>query len=249
MHRLDTMFNRLAFSIVVAAMILAPALWLQVDVGGGWPLWHPANILLVVGFALGLWLLASIIRSGGSSSVDGSHPRLILALRLAAAAGSAEQAAYAFEVGPPGDGARGRGWPASARLTYALASAELKAAAVSREAPEALVLGADTVVAVGDEVLGKPADPADACRCSPAERPQPLGAHRDRRGLRRRVALLSEVVSTEVFFRSAVAGGDRSLRRHRRAARQGRGLRHPGAGRPAGGADQRLLLQRRSGCR
>ena len=64
MHRLDTMFNRLAFSIVVAAMILAPALWLQVDVGGGWPLWHPANILLVVGFTLGLWLLASIIRSG-----------------------------------------------------------------------------------------------------------------------------------------------------------------------------------------
>lgn len=64
MHRLDVMFNRLAFSIVIAAMILAPALWMQVDVQRAWPLWHPANVLLVTGFALGLWLLYSIIRSG-----------------------------------------------------------------------------------------------------------------------------------------------------------------------------------------
>lgn len=64
MHRLDVMFNRLAFSIVIAAMILAPALWMQVDVQQAWPLWHPANVLLVIGFALGLWLLYSIIRSG-----------------------------------------------------------------------------------------------------------------------------------------------------------------------------------------
>ncbi|MGQ9730848.1 MAG: ABC1 kinase family protein [Candidatus Zipacnadales bacterium] len=64
MHRLDVMFNRLAFSIVVAAMILAPALWMQVDVGGTRPLWHPAYVLLGLGFALGLWLLASIVRSG-----------------------------------------------------------------------------------------------------------------------------------------------------------------------------------------
>jgi ubiquinone biosynthesis protein len=64
MHRLDTMFNRLAASIIVAAIILAPALWLQVNVGAEQPLWHPAYILLVVGFTLGLWLLASIFRSG-----------------------------------------------------------------------------------------------------------------------------------------------------------------------------------------
>lgn len=64
MHRLDTMFNRLAASIVVAAIILAPALWLQVDIGGDRPLWHPAYVLLVVGVTLGLWLIASIIRSG-----------------------------------------------------------------------------------------------------------------------------------------------------------------------------------------
>ncbi|MBM3499350.1 MAG: AarF/ABC1/UbiB kinase family protein, partial [Armatimonadetes bacterium] len=64
MHRLDTMFNRLAASILVAAMILAPALWVQVEIGGQRPLWHPAYVLLVVGFTLGMWLLASIIRSG-----------------------------------------------------------------------------------------------------------------------------------------------------------------------------------------
>jgi len=64
MHRLDVMFNRLAFSIVVAAMILAPALWLRVNVGAERPFWHPAYVLLVSGFALGLWLLASIFRSG-----------------------------------------------------------------------------------------------------------------------------------------------------------------------------------------
>jgi ubiquinone biosynthesis protein len=64
MHRLDTMFNRLAASILVAAMIMAPALWLQVNIVGDRPVWHPAYVLLVVGFTLGMWLLASIIRSG-----------------------------------------------------------------------------------------------------------------------------------------------------------------------------------------
>jgi len=64
MHRLDAMFNRLAFSVVIAAMILAPALWMQVDVQQARPLWHPAHLLLGVGVTLGAWLLYSIIRSG-----------------------------------------------------------------------------------------------------------------------------------------------------------------------------------------
>lgn len=37
-----------------------------------------------------------------------------------------------------------------------------KAQAVAAQAPEAVVVGADTIVALGDELLGKPADPADA---------------------------------------------------------------------------------------
>jgi ubiquinone biosynthesis protein len=64
MHRLDTMFNRLAFSIVIAAMIVAPALWMQVNVQAARPIWHPAHLLLGAGLALGAWLLYSIIRSG-----------------------------------------------------------------------------------------------------------------------------------------------------------------------------------------
>lgn len=47
---------------------------------------------------------------------------------------------------------------------YAARMARLKAAAVAADHPEAVVLGADSVVAVGDLILGKPADPAEARR-------------------------------------------------------------------------------------
>lgn len=42
--------------------------------------------------------------------------------------------------------------------------AELKARAVATERPDAFVLGADTIVAVGTRILGKPVDAADAER-------------------------------------------------------------------------------------
>lgn len=45
-----------------------------------------------------------------------------------------------------------------------LANARLKARAVARQHPEALVLGVDTEVWFGDRVLGKPADMNDAMR-------------------------------------------------------------------------------------
>ena len=47
---------------------------------------------------------------------------------------------------------------------FALRMAEEKALAVSRRAADALVLGADTVVECGGEILGKPHDRADAQR-------------------------------------------------------------------------------------
>ena len=42
--------------------------------------------------------------------------------------------------------------------------AEIKAQAVAARRPDAFVLGADTIVAVGTRILGKPADAADAER-------------------------------------------------------------------------------------
>jgi septum formation protein len=46
----------------------------------------------------------------------------------------------------------------------AVALAERKARAVGRERQEGIVLGADTIVVLGGEILGKPADDADARR-------------------------------------------------------------------------------------
>jgi septum formation protein len=54
--------------------------------------------------------------------------------------------------------------PGEAPADYARRLAAEKAAAPCRHAPGRLVLAADTVVALGDEILGKPADPADAAR-------------------------------------------------------------------------------------
>jgi len=47
---------------------------------------------------------------------------------------------------------------------YACRMARLKAAPVAAMRPEAVVLGADSVVAVADRILGKPADTAEAAR-------------------------------------------------------------------------------------
>ena len=47
---------------------------------------------------------------------------------------------------------------------YVTASASRKACAVARDAENAIVIGADTIVVVGDEILGKPSDDEDARR-------------------------------------------------------------------------------------
>ena len=47
---------------------------------------------------------------------------------------------------------------------HALRLAREKALAVAQDCPEAFVIGADTIVIVDDEVLGKPSDPAEARR-------------------------------------------------------------------------------------
>ena len=49
-------------------------------------------------------------------------------------------------------------------IKYAQRVARDKARAVSKQDPDAIVLGADTIVVVGREILGKPRDAADAAR-------------------------------------------------------------------------------------
>jgi septum formation protein len=69
-------------------------------------------------------------------------------------------AGYEFEVDPPDiDETPPRGLLPSKVAIYL---AEGKAKAIATLHPEAVVLAADTVVAFGDMLLGKPKDPADA---------------------------------------------------------------------------------------
>ncbi len=69
-----------------------------------------------------------------------------------------------FEVHPADideDGAAaGAGSPEEAAVLSALS----KARAVAEERPEALVIGCDTIVVLGERILGKPADEAEAVR-------------------------------------------------------------------------------------
>ena len=56
-------------------------------------------------------------------------------------------------------------WPGELPEYFARRVARDKALAVAAvELPGSLVLGADTIVVAGDEILGKPADPPDAAR-------------------------------------------------------------------------------------
>lgn len=54
--------------------------------------------------------------------------------------------------------------PGETPAAYAARMARLKASVVAAEHPDAVVLGADSVVAVGGLILGKPTDAADAAR-------------------------------------------------------------------------------------
>jgi len=72
------------------------------------------------------------------------------------------QTGIAFEVLAPHINEDQR--PGEEPLEYALRLAREKAQEVARQRPHCHVLGADTIVVVEGEVLGKPRDPADAVR-------------------------------------------------------------------------------------
>ena len=69
-----------------------------------------------------------------------------------------EQLGLAFVVVPAPPAAEAPWDGATAPQAYARQTAAAKAAAVASSHPEALVLGADTIVVVDGDVLGKPAD-------------------------------------------------------------------------------------------
>jgi septum formation protein len=52
--------------------------------------------------------------------------------------------------------------PGETAEVYALRASRAKAVAVAALRPDAVVLGADTVVVLGEEIMGKPADPDEA---------------------------------------------------------------------------------------
>jgi septum formation protein len=73
------------------------------------------------------------------------------------------EAGYAFEVDPPDFDEPGPE-PGEAPASYAARLAWRKAEAVASRRGQGLILAADTVCAVGGEILGKPADRDDAER-------------------------------------------------------------------------------------
>lgn len=88
--------------------------------------------------------------------------RLILASSSPRRQELLRQAGIPFEVSPAGISEDRE--PGEAPTAYALRLAEEKARAVARQFPEAFVLGADTIVVVDGEILGKPVDPREATR-------------------------------------------------------------------------------------
>ena len=88
-------------------------------------------------------------------------PRLILASASPRRQSLLRDAGYAFEVDPP-DVDESAVPPGMLPSKVAQHLAEVKAKAVAARHADAVVLAADTVVAFGDTLLGKPADPAHA---------------------------------------------------------------------------------------
>jgi septum formation protein len=92
--------------------------------------------------------------------IQTGQTRLVLASASPRRTQLLAQLGIAHEVHPPQIDERRRSGEAPA--AYVERVAREKAAAVAERVPRALVLAADTAVVAGEEVLGKPADPAAA---------------------------------------------------------------------------------------
>jgi septum formation protein len=87
-------------------------------------------------------------------------PRFILASGSPRRRQLLEQAGYEFEIIPPAVAEISEAWFTIREAT--ICNATRKALEVARNAPDAVVLGADTLVALDGEVIGKPRDLAHA---------------------------------------------------------------------------------------
>ena len=90
------------------------------------------------------------------------QPRFILASGSPRRRQLLTEAGYKFEALSPPIGEVEHRWLTVRELT--IWNAACKAARVSKMSPDAVVLGADTLVTIDGEVLGKPADLEDAVR-------------------------------------------------------------------------------------
>ena len=135
--------------------------------------------------------------------------------------------------------------PGHGPLELARFYASAKAEAVARRRSEDLTVAADTVVDLDGLALGKPADASEAAEMLQRLAGRRHAVHsaylRDRRPERPAHRLRRDDPG---LVRAARARDDRRLRRHRRAARQGRRVRHPGRRRGAGRAHRRRLFTR-----
>ncbi len=130
----------------------------------------------------------------------GSTRRLVLASASPRRRALLEEMGCQFEV-RPAPLVEGPCLEGESPSEYARRGAEDKAVAVSRETPDAVVLGADTVVAVGEAVLGKPADAAEAGRMLAQLAGRSHWVHTGMCVAVAGRAVCSDVASTEVFFR------------------------------------------------
>ena len=97
-----------------------------------------------------------------ADAVERTTRRLVLASASPRRADILRGAGYRFEVAT--SGVVERIDPESDPCEIAISVAREKALTVHRRAPESVVIGADTVVVAGGELLGKPATPEDARR-------------------------------------------------------------------------------------
>lgn len=93
-----------------------------------------------------------------------ASPPLVLASTSPRRRGLLETIGIAFEVVPPPAGVEAAWEGGEPPTAYALRTAAAKADAVAAGRPDALVVAADTIVVLDGDVLGKPADTAEARR-------------------------------------------------------------------------------------